>query len=153
MSKNEIVNFSWDTKAYMVSLFEGESDLPVEAKTDQLAFEFNKLDDEISKLKEYKKAIESKIKECEANKVKTSSECAEYLIENGIDRLDGVAISSITLNKPKEATTTTKKVFKSIFKNKAEIEEYLVEQGMGRFEEVEIENEAKPSTLRINLKR
>jgi hypothetical protein len=153
MSRNEVINFSWDTKAYMVSLFEGESDLPVGAKTDQLALEFDKLEDEISKLKEYKKAIDSKIKELEENKTKTSTECAEYFIENGIDKLKGVAISSITLNKPKGATTTTKKVFKSIFKNKAEIEEYLVEQGMGRFEEEEIENEAKPSTLRINRKR
>ena len=149
--KPNLVNFQWDTKAYLVDLFE-KQDVQLEMKTDQLALEFQKMDDEIEKLKEYEKAIKEKIKALEANKLKTSIECAEYFESMGITKLDGVCVSSITLNKPIKEETVIKKKFISILDKKGQ-EEFLIEQGMARYDEVEELKESKPSTLRINKKR
>ena len=149
--KPNLVNFQWDTKAYLVDLFE-KQDIQLEMKTDQLALEFQKMDDEIEKLKEYEKAIKEKIKALEANKLKTSIECAEYFESMGITKLDGVGVSSITLNKPIKEEVVIKKKFISILDKKGQ-EEFLIEQGMARYDEVEELKESKPSTLRINKKR
>ena len=129
-----------------------EQGLPISTLTDDIAFEFDAIDSEIEKLKEYKNFIDKKIKELEANKVETSVRCANWFNNYGITKLEGVAVSSITLNKASEEVESIKKNFISIL-TKEQIEEHLINEGLARYEEEIVIKPAKSSTIRINKKR
>ena len=120
-----------------------EKNLPIEqGLADYIAFGIQNIDDEIEKLKNYKKAIDEKIKEMQTQRQEISEKVAEWLEENGIDKLKGTYISSITI-KP-EGERKSKKFVLDVDK------EALVELGVAHYEEVITPT---PKQIKINKKR
>lgn len=108
----------------------------------------NNLEQQLEQLKQ----LESDIKERKtalSEQIKAiKQDGATFLIENGIDRLDGVLASSVTVTKGKEESITTK--FKLLVKKK-ESEQFLVDAGLAVYESVEVP--ATKDTLRINKRK
>ena len=101
--------------------------------------------DQLKQLKEDIKERESSIKH-QIDAIK--SEGAKFLLENGIDKLEGVLASSVTVTKGKPAGS--KKVFKLLV-DKSESEMYLVDAGLAVYESVD--TPAKNDTIRINKRK
>jgi len=148
------IDFKWDTEVYLNEKSKEiiAGGLPFTALADDIAFNFDKLDEEIRQLETYRKVIDTKIKELKANKTKTSSEVAKWLLDNGERKIAGEVVSSITI---KDGTPkTTKKVTKFIpLYPKDTMEEVLVSKGLGRFEETTEDVSEKPTTIRINKRK
>lgn len=98
------------------------------------------------------KQLEDEIKERKASlndqitAIKTDG--ASFLLENGIERLDGVLASSVTVTSGKPESVKSK--FKLLVPKK-ESEQYLVDAGLAVFEVVEVP--ATKDTLRINKRK
>ena len=92
-------------------------------------------------IKERKTALNEQIKAIK-------NDGATFLLENGIERLDGVLASSVTVTKGKAESSKTK--FKLLV-SKKESEEYLVDAGLAVYESVEVP--ATDDTLRINKRK
>jgi len=125
-----------------------EKNLPVEQSlADYIATGMQNIDDEIERLKNYKKMIDEKIKEYQLRKFEISEKVAEYL-ENvlGVDKLNGLAVSSITI-KPKSESKRKKLVYDI---DKKILEEKLVALGFAHYEE---EVKINPKQIKINKRR
>ncbi len=120
-----------------------DENLPVEAGlADYIALGMSGYDDEIAKLKEYKKKISEAIRQIEEQRADTGKQIAEWLEEQGVDKLKGVAVSSVTIKEP--SVSITKKIVWDIDKEEA------VEKGLAHYEE----NIKKiPAGIRVNKKR
>lgn len=133
-----------------------EQELPIEILTDYIGKGCLQIDEEIEQLKNYKKIIDSKIKDLELQKINVKTQSAEFLRENGIEKLDGIEFSSITIVEKKEAIET-KEVIKTFFTDltKEEINDFLVTQNLGHYtkkEEIKITAEV-PEMIKINKKK
>jgi len=96
-------------KEYLKTILEDENK-PYYSKADYVGLSLNELKNKIDD-------ISTSIKELQSYKKKLSSALdiaktitAEVLLENGIDRIDGNIISSLTISKPSSKTKTTIKV-------------------------------------------
>jgi hypothetical protein len=120
-----------------------EKNLPVEETlADYIALGVGGYDGKIAQLKDYKNQIQEAINEIEEHKSKAMQEAHGWLVEQGIEKLKGIHVSSITC---KEAgVSITKKFVLDVDR------ETLVEKGLAHFEEVIKET---PATIRINKKR
>lgn len=92
-------------------------------------------------IKERKKSLNEQIKT-----IKTDG--AVFLESQGIDRLDGVLTSSVTINRGKPEGT--KLVFKLLVDKKA-MEAYLVDAGLAVYESVE--TPATKDTIKVNKRK
>jgi len=120
-----------------------EKDLPVEAGlADYIAFGLQNVEDEIEKLKAYKKAIDEKIKDMQEQKTQVSEKIAEWLEGNGIDKLKGTFVSSVTIK------SENKNIRKKFILDADR--ETLVEAGFAHYEDVEV---VTPKQVKINKKR
>ena len=131
--------------------------LPAESGlADYIYFGVSNIDKKIEQLKNYKDAIIEEMNNLKAYKETVSIDCAEWIQSQGVEKLNGLECSSITINKGHEAKE--EKIVKKIFttnKTEAEIQEFLVSNGIGEFVEKE-ECKITPSTkdkIRINKKR
>jgi len=125
-----------------------EKNLPIEqGLADYIAKGMQNIDDEIEKLKNYKKLIDEQIKEFQVRKSEISEEIANYLENNlGVDKLKGLEVSSITI-KP-ESESKRKKLVYDI--DKKILEKKLVELGFAHYEE---EIKIAPKQVKINKRR
>ena len=125
-----------------------EKNLPVEESlADYIALGMQNIDDDIEKLKNYKKMLDEKIKEYQGKKSEISEEVANYFeYRLGIDKLKGLIVSSITV-KPESKSTRKKLVYDT---DKKEIETKLLELGLAHYEE-EIKINSKH--IKINKRR
>ena len=121
-----------------------EKNLPVEESlTDYIALGFTNINDEIEKLKNYKKMIDEKIKELQVRKSEISEEVADYLENNlGVDKLKGVFISSITI-KPEGQ----RKIKKFVLDGDKEA---LIKLGVAHYEEIITPT---PKQIKINKRK
>ena len=121
-----------------------EKNLPVEESlTDYIALGFTNIDEEIEKLKNYKKMLDEKIKELTIKKQEISEEVANYLENNlGVDKLKGVIVSSITIKPEREKIT--KKFVLDVDK------EALIELGVAHYEETKT---ISPKQIKINKRK
>jgi len=133
-------------------------------KADLIADMFLDIDEKIDYLKSQIKLLNTIKKQLETSKQKAKEIIAEIFKEYGIDRLNGVMISSLTITPEKEeikehivvkdekaliklgyAKVDEKKLKDALYTNKYnEIEPYI---------EVEVENIFKPSTIKINKRK
>ena len=115
---------------------------------DYLYLGVNNLEQQLEQLKQ----IESEIKERKAALNEQISvikhDGANFLLDNGIERLDGVLASSVTVTHGKPESTKTK--FKLLVDKKAS-ESYLVDAGLAVFESVDVP--ATKDVLRINKRK
>lgn len=131
--------------------------LPVESGlADYIYFGVSNIDKKIEQLKNYKDAIIEEMNNLKAYKESVSVDCAEWIQSQGIEKLNGLECSSITINKGSEAKE--EKIIKKVFvtnKTELEIQEFLVKNGLGEFiekEETKITLASKDK-IRINKKR
>lgn len=133
-----------------------EQNIPVGVISDYMAKGLDEVDLKVEQLKNYKKLIDQEIKDLESHKEVVKVKAAEWLQENGIDRLEGVEISSITLTKPSEAKEE-KKIEKTLVctMSKNEINDFLVTQDLAKYDKKEVTKitAAKPAMIKINKKR
>lgn len=134
-----------------------DKNLPVESGiADYVYFGFSNIDLKIEQLKNYKDAIIEEMNNLKSYKDTTSEEIASWIQEQGIDKLNGLKCSSITITKGSELKQekVTKKIFVTT-KNQDEINQFLVDNGMGEFiEKVETKVTAETKDkIRINTKK
>lgn len=134
-----------------------ENNLPVDTGlADYIAFGVDNLDSQLLQLKAVKAEIAQREKALKSQIESIKVDGAVFLLENGLDKLDGVICSSVTITKAKEEKIeeiTTKEV--SFLITDAEIEELLI--GLGKAEMVTVYKEkvtkAQPAKLRINKRK
>lgn len=131
-----------------------DSGLPMESGiADYISFAVDNLESELKyietiqdQMSEKKNSIKEQIKSIKI-------EGAKFLIESGIDKIEGTICSSITITSEKQEVTTetTKKVFNALISN-AEIAELLI--GLGKAEmRTQVTSKTSdfiPAKLRIN---
>lgn len=133
------------------------NNLPVEqGMADYIYFGVSNIDAKIKQLKAYKDEILKEVKNLKTYKSTVSKEIAEWIQEQGIDKLNGLECSSITINngnKETEENIITKKFITHLTQD--EIYNVINEQGLGHWvvnQEVKVSLATK-DTIRINSKR
>lgn len=144
-----------------------ESDKPYHVKADYIGLSFQELQNKIDYLASDIKELQKLKKTLSEAKTVAQEATASVLAEYGIDRIDGTAISSLTIT-PSKIKTTDKLVItnkdalmelgyvKVIIDEKAVAEAMSTIEGMDeidRFVEVSITTEEVPSRIKINSKR
>lgn len=129
-----------------------EKNLPMERVADYVAdtlISFDtrakEIDNEIAFLREKKQEMKHK-------KQKVSEGVATFFLENGLEKFEGMKISSLTVTQAKEATTKTTKKFETPLTT-SEIEEFLIMHGKGKIVEVTTQTKPTNATIRINKRR
>jgi len=123
--------------------------LPVEnTLADYIALGIDNLHSQLAQLKQLKEQIKERETELKEQDRRIKEGAASFLIENGLDRLDGTIISSVTIA-PAKAPTTKKKFVRDCTAKEAE--DLLEQAGLGHYEEVEVEG--SPETVRINKRK
>ena len=133
-------------------------------KADLIAGMFLDLDDKIEYLKSQIKLLNTIKRQLEASKQNAKEIIAEIFEEYGIDRLNGLVVSSLTITPSKEevkehiiikdeealiklgyAKVDEKKLKEALYTDKYnEIEPYI---------DIEVENSIKPATIKINKRK
>lgn len=133
------------------------NNLPVEqGMADYIYFGISNIDAKIKQLKAYKDEILKEIKNLEAYKSTVSEEIAEWIQGQGVDRLEGLEVSSITINKGSEEKEETSESVKFVLDvDNERMEKFLVENGLAHYEKVTTTKVtlATKDKIRINSKR
>ena len=116
--------------------------------------------DNLTNKKDYLKSLGNEIraetKRIDRQILSIKQGAGEFLLDNGIVKLSGGYVSSITVSYPKEATvtkTTTEKIV--VTATKEQVNEALIALGFAEVKQIETEKaiEAKPATIRINKRK
>ncbi|HIP19023.1 MAG TPA: hypothetical protein EYG78_06790 [Sulfurovum sp.] len=144
-----------------------ESDKPYHVKADYIGLSFQELQNKIDYLSSDIKELQQLKKTLAEAKTIAQEATASVLTEYGIDRIDGTAISSLTIT-PSKIKTTDKLVItdadalkalgyvKVILDEKAVADAMSTIEGMDeidKFVEVSIVTEEVPARIKINAKR
>lgn len=144
-----------------------ESDKPYHAKADYIGLTFQELQNKIDYLSSDIKELQQLKKTLSEAKIIAQEATASVLSEYGIDRIDGTAISSLTITPSKIKTKdklviTDAESLKSLGYVKIILDEDAVKDAMctiegmdeiDKFVEVGIVTEEVPARLKINAKR
>jgi len=144
-----------------------ESNKPYHAKADYLGLSIKEIDNKISYIADDIKELQALKKNLTTAKLTALEATAEVLAEYGIDRLDGTAISSITITPPKTKLKETFKItdaqaliklgFYSVVVDESAVKDaMLTVEGMDsidKFVEVGIAKEVTPAKIKVNAKR
>ena len=132
------------------------NNLPVEEGiADYIFLGMSNIDKEIEQLTNYQNQIKDKIKELKDNKELTSENIATWLQEEqGVDKIKGISVSSITINKGKDSKSKTviKKEFVTHLTNE-QIQALLIEQGLGHYKEVQSTETTKSTNDKIRINK
>ena len=115
---------------------------------DYFGMGLNNLDQQLEQLKELEADIKARKKDITAQKTAIKQDGAYFLESQGIDKLEGVLYSSVSVRKGKPISNKT--VFKLLVDKKAS-EAYLVDAGLAVYESVDVP--ATHDTLRINKRK
>ena len=144
-----------------------ESNKPYYAKADYIGLSMKELDNKISYISDDIKELQALKKSLTVAKTTALEAIAEVLVEYGIDRLDGTAISSITITPQKEKSKDTLKIINSealiqLGYFRVVVDEQSVKDAMStlegmneidKFVEVATINETTPAKIKVNPKR
>ena len=144
-----------------------ESNKPYHVKADYIGLSFQELQNKIDYLSEDIKELQQLKNKLSEAKTIGQEAAASVLAEYGIDRIDGTAISSLTITPSKIKTTDTMVItnkdalmelgyVKVILDEKAVAEAMSTVEGMDeidKFVEVSIDTEEVPARIKINSKR
>jgi len=136
-------------------------------KADRIAEAFISLDAKIEYIKEQQKLLASLKKQLELAKLYGKEEVAKILLSLGVEKLEGLTISSITASKPSEKTVAKLEILnadelinRGFFKVTVDTE--AVEQALlsadqrhevEEFADMHIELVSKPASIRINKRK
>jgi hypothetical protein len=129
-STNVVDTLNWKRK----QLIEDDK-MVAEGLSDYVGLSVNEITSQIDYLKEAKAEITKREKQLKEQKEAILEGTAYFMQDAGIDRLEGIFVSSITLTKAKD--DTTKEVFKLIVPKK-ESEQFLLDAGLAVMEKVEV---------------
>jgi len=152
-------------KKYVTDIL--ESDKPYYAKADYIGLTFNEIQNKIDYLNSDIKELQQLKKSLSEAKIIAQEATASVLSEYGIDRIDGTAISSLTITPSKIKTKdklviTDEEALKALGYVKVVIDEKAVKDAMctiegmdeiDKFVEVSIVTEEVPARIKINSKR
>jgi len=144
-----------------------ESNKPYHAKADYIGLSIKEIDNKISYINDDIKELQALKKNLTLAKATALEATAEVLAEYGIDRLDGTAISSITITPPKTKLKETFKItdaqaliklgFYSVVVDESAVKDaMLTVEGMDsidKFVEVGVVKEMTPAKIKVNAKR
>ena len=144
-----------------------ESNKPYHAKADYIGLSIKEIDNKISYINDDIKELQALKKNLTLAKTTALEATAEVLAEYGIDRLDGTAISSITITPPKTKLKETFKItdadaliqlgFYSVVVDESAVKDaMLTVEGMDsidKFVEVGVVKEMTPAKIKVNAKR
>lgn len=133
------------------------NNLPIEqGMADYIYFGVSNIDAKIKQLKAYKDEILKEVKNLETYKSTVSEEIAEWIQGQGIDKLNGLECSSITINKGSEEIEETIETVKFVLDvDNDRMEKYLVENSLAHYEKVTTTKVtlASKDKIRISSKR
>ena len=133
------------------------NNLPIEqGMADYIYFGVSNIDAKIKQLKAYKDEILKEVKNLETYKSSVSEEIAEWIQSQGIDKLNGLEVSSITINKGSEEIEETIETVKFVLDvDNDRMEKYLVENSLAHYEKIATTKVtlASKDKIRINSKR
>ena len=133
------------------------NNLPAEqGMADYIYFGVSNIDAKIKQLKAYKDEILKEVKNLESYKSTVSEEIAEWIQSQGVDRLEGLEVSSITINQGNKEEEETSESVKFVLDISNEtMEEHLVSVGYAHYEKVLTTKVtlATKDKIRINTKR
>lgn len=123
---------------------------------DYIAFGTDNLDAQLRQLKAAKDEIAKREKLIKEQKEAISIDGAAFLLENGIDRLDGAICSSVTVTAAKEEKR--EEIEKEIFQiniSEQELQDLLIALGKAEMKTITEEKitKAQPAKLRINKRK
>lgn len=131
--------------------------LPVDTGlADYIAFSVGNLEGQLAQLKELKKQASERENELKRQIEHIKEDGATFLLGNGIDRLDGLICSSVTVTKAKaEKTELIDKKELVINISQDELEELLIGLGKAEYKTVKEEKvtKAQPAKLKINHRK
>ena len=144
-----------------------ESNKPYHAKADYIGLSIKEIDNKISYINDDIKELQALKKNLTLAKTTALEATAEVLAEYGIDRLDGTAISSITITPSKTKIKETFKItdadaliqlgFYSVVVDESAVKDaMLTVEGMDsidKFVEVGVVKEMTPAKIKVNAKR
>ncbi len=144
-----------------------ESNKPYHAKADYIGLSIKELDNKISYISDDIKELQTLKKNLSNAKATALEATAEVLSEYGIDRLDGTAISSITITPSKTKTKDTLTIinseeliklgyFRVIVDEDSVKEAMSTLEGMNeidKFVEVGVIKEETPAKIKVNFRR
>ena len=152
-------------KSYLKEVL--ESDKPYYVKADYIGLSFQELQNKIDYLSSDIKELQTLKKVLSESKTTALEVTAEVLTEYGINKIEGTAISSITItsakNKTKENLIITNPnaliklgYSKVVIDEDAVKEAMLSKEGMNKIQpyvEVSVDTEKTPARIRVNAKR
>ena len=134
-----------------------EQNLPIDTSlADYIAFSVDNLEAQKLQLKAVKTEIAQREKALNAQIGRIKEDGATFLLENGLERLNGVICSSVTVSKAKEQVTTITEIKEFVINiSQAELEELLIGRGKAEMKTVITEktSNAIPSKLKINKRK
>mgnify|MGYP003644518779 CR=1 FL=1 len=111
-----------------------ELNIPIDVLSDYIFKGVNEIEEKKIQLQNYKKMIDNEIQELILHDKKVKTECAKFMSENGIDKLTGIEISSITITKEKLGTHKRIEIKEFVCDmSRNEINDFLVTQNMGSY--------------------
>jgi len=144
-----------------------ESNKPYHAKADYIGLSIKELDNKIAYISDDIKELQALKKNLTLAKTTALEATAEVLSEYGIDRLDGTAISSITITPAKSKTKDTLNIINSeeliklgyfrVVVDETSVKEAMCTlEGMNeidKFVEVGVVKEEVPAKIKVNFRR
>jgi len=144
-----------------------ESNKPYHAKADYIGLSIKELDNKIAYISDDIKEFQTLKKNLTLAKTTALEATAEVLSEYGIDRLDGTAISSITITPSKTKTKDTLNIINSeelikLGYFRVVVDEVSVKEAMctlegmneiDKFVEVGVAKEEVPAKIKVNFRR
>ena len=141
-----------------------ESNKPVYEKTDTIAKMFIDVDEKINYIKSQISLLNGIKKQLESARQIAKEEVASLFNEYGLDKLEGMLVSSITINPEKEEFKECIKVLdedKLIQLGYAKVDEKKIKEAVYSekypdiepYVSIEVENKFKPATIRINKRK
>ena len=150
----------------VVSILE-DARLPFFTKTDRLASALLSIDARAEYIKEQIKLLQHMKKQLELSRTNAKTEVAKAFTSFGIDKLEGVQVSSITVVPAKETSKTKIRIldenalikagFFTVVVDEAAVEEALYSADQGHeveaYVDTTIETTQKPAIIRINKRK
>ena len=165
MSKNDLIfkhssletsHDVQDTLAWKIQSLEVDG-LPIDTSlADYIAFSVDNLDAQLLQLKAVKAELAQREKAIKSQIESIKTDGATFLLENGLEKLDGVICSSVSVTSAKEEKITEVEEKEFVMNiSQAELEELLI--GLGKAEMKSVTKEkvtkAQPAKIRINKRK
>ena len=137
-----------DTLEYKMNYLKAEGKDIQTSLADYIYMATNSIKSQLDELKELKSQIKSREDTLKMQDGLIKEGTADFLLDMGIDKLQGNLVSSVTLTKAKDATT--KEVY-SLIVDKKEAEQYLINAGLAVMETKEVP--ATKAKVRVNNRK